>query len=54
MTKTMPSIVGMASLALAAVIVGFAGRPRRVYSGIVFAIIGVLSVANARRKPWNA
>lgn len=49
--KTMPLIGGMASLALAPVIVVVAGRPRRVYSGIVFAIIGVLSVANARRKP---
>lgn len=51
MVKTMPLIVGMAGPALTVVIFVFASRPRKVYGGIVFAIINVLSVANARRKP---
>jgi hypothetical protein len=50
MMKKIPLIVGMVFLALAAVVFIFAGGLRRVYSGILFTLIGVLSVVNAMRK----
>ena len=50
MMKKMPLTLGIACLALAAVIFVFAGGVRRVYSGIFFAVIGVVSVVNAMRK----
>lgn len=48
--QKLPLIVGVASLALATVIVVFASGPRRVYSGVFFLMLGLVTLANARRK----
>lgn len=50
--KTMSTValfVGFASVVLAVVILVFAEGLRRWYSGIFFALIGVLSLVNAMR-----
>jgi hypothetical protein len=48
--QKLPLIVGVAGLALAAVIFVVASGRRRVYSGAFFLMLGVVTLANARRK----
>ncbi len=49
MRKT-PLVVGVSSLALAALIFVFADGARRIYAGIFFTMLGVVIVVNARRS----
>lgn len=48
--QNLPLIFGIACLALATAIFVFASGPRRVYSGVFFVMLGVVMLANARRK----
>ena len=45
-----PLIIAGACFALAAVIFVFADGARRIYAGILFAMLGVVIVANAKRS----
>jgi hypothetical protein len=47
--KKLSLVVGIACFLVAATIFVFADGPRRIYSGVLFIVLGVVSVAGVRR-----